>query len=283
MAIVATPVSAQSLKGSTWSMDRQVRVADQHDYSRLKTSNQVKKFVEMGLLVRVPGNANYELSGVSYPYARPEVRLFIERLSQQYRAATGEKLVVTSLTRPLSRQPRNASKNSVHPTGMAIDLRRPGGRNARKWLEHTLLTLEGRGVLEATRERRPSHYHIAVFPTQYAAYVERKTGKPFLLDANAPETASSTAGTNSNNSGVAASMATEVMGPQPAAKPAPPPPVGKQPVSSGYSTYTVSRGDSLWGIAQRFGTSVGRIKTINGMRTARIVPGQKLMVPANGR
>ena len=31
--------------------------------------------------------------------------------------------------------------------------------------------LEGRGVLEATYERRPPHYHVALFPTQYEGYV----------------------------------------------------------------------------------------------------------------
>jgi hypothetical protein len=51
------------------------------------------------------------------------VQTFVERLSSQYHNACGERLVVTSLTRPASEQPRNASDRSVHPTGMAIDLR----------------------------------------------------------------------------------------------------------------------------------------------------------------
>ena len=41
----------------------------------------------------------------------------------------------------------------------------------RHWLESTLLYLEAAGVLEATRERRPSHYHVALFPERYARYV----------------------------------------------------------------------------------------------------------------
>ncbi|HCQ99496.1 MAG TPA: hypothetical protein DIU48_08750 [Acidobacteria bacterium] len=58
---------------------------------------------------------------------------------------------------------------------MALDLRRPAGR-CRRWLERTLLSLESRGVLEATAERHPPHYHVAVFPEQYAFYVGRLTG-----------------------------------------------------------------------------------------------------------
>ena len=63
------------------------------------------------------------------------MKLFIERLARQYRGATGEKLVVTSLTRPTREQPGNASRYSVHPCGMAVDFRRPWGRKARRWLE----------------------------------------------------------------------------------------------------------------------------------------------------
>ena len=87
--------------------------------------------------------------------------------------AEGEPLVVTSLTRPTDeRQPRNASDRSVHPTGMALDLRYSGDRRCRAWLERVLVDLERAGVLEATLERRPVHYHVAIFPRQYAAYVE---------------------------------------------------------------------------------------------------------------
>ncbi len=77
-----------------------------------------------GYLVQVRANRDFDLHGVSYPFARPETRTFTLRLANQYRLACGEKLVVTSLTRPLSRQPRNASSRSVHPTGMALDVRR---------------------------------------------------------------------------------------------------------------------------------------------------------------
>ena len=83
--------------------------------------------------------------------------------------------MVTSLTRPLSRQPRNASSRSVHPTGMALDVRRSNSRSCRSWLESVLLSLEGSGVLEATRESYPPHYHIAVYPQPYARYVDNLT------------------------------------------------------------------------------------------------------------
>jgi hypothetical protein len=178
--VVARPAEAQSLGGSAASLDRQNRVARQHDYSFLQTGSQVRRFVSAGYLVPIVPSSDFEMHLVSFPYARPEVQLFLDRLASQYRRACGERLVVTSLTRPESDQPRNASDRSVHPTGMAIDLRLSRSRTCRSWLERVLLDLERGQVLEATRERRPAHYHIALFPRSYTSYLENR-GIPFRL------------------------------------------------------------------------------------------------------
>jgi LysM repeat protein len=223
-------------------LDRQVRVAKEHDFTYLTTGQRVKDFAERGLLVRVRPNADLELHGVSYPYARPEVALFVERLGAQYRVACGERLVVTSLTRPTSQQPRNASDRSVHPTGMALDIRYSRSAACRKWLEGVLLSLEKRGVLEATRERFPPHYHVAVFPRQYLAYVD----------------------------GLTKGEATRVASAAPASPASP-----EQPAAS----YRVRRGDSLWTIAQAHGTTVAELRSQNNLRSSRILAGQVLEVP----
>lgn len=174
IAAIAVPlVHAQSLMGSRNSLLRQNAEAQDHDFTYLRTSSDVRSFARKGLLVRLRGNSDYRLASdyVSFPYARPEVKLFIERLSDQYRAACGERLYITSLTRPITRQPRNASHLSVHPTGMAVDLRRSHRSSCREWLEETLLYLEGREVLEATREKHPPHYHVTLFPKPYMRYL----------------------------------------------------------------------------------------------------------------
>jgi hypothetical protein len=77
---------------------------------------------------------------------------------------------VTSAIRPESTQPSNASPRSVHPTGIAVDLRRPDGR-CLTWLRGVLRSLEARGVIEATEEHWPAHFHVAVFGPRYQAYV----------------------------------------------------------------------------------------------------------------
>ena len=164
-------VHGQVLRGSEASLSRAFVRAQDHNFTFLETAAQVEWFVDAGYLVPVRSGRDFVLHDVSYPYGRPEVRLFIERLGAQHSRACGEELVVTSLTRPLSEQPRNASSLSVHPTGMAVDFRTSLNSVCRHWLESTLLYLEGAGVLEATRERRPSHFHVAVFPKPYADYV----------------------------------------------------------------------------------------------------------------
>ena len=154
-------------------MNRQHRQARTHDFTFMESAARIRRFVASNLIVPLEGNSDYLLHEVSYPYARPAVRLFIERLSRQFRSTCGETLTVTSLTRPVDEQPGNAHGRSVHPTGMAVDLRVPRTQQCRDWLNRVLLSLEAAGVLEATRERSPAHYHVAVFPIQYEQYVQR--------------------------------------------------------------------------------------------------------------
>jgi LysM repeat protein len=173
LTALPSSLAAQSLRGSTAKLDLQNEMAAEHDFTYLKSRQQVRTFVDLGLLVPVEPTEHFELNEVSFPYIRPEVALFVDRLASQYQQACGQKLVVTSLTRPISDQPRNASARSVHPTGMAVDLRVSTDRKCRSWLESTLLQLNETGVLDATRENRPPHYHVVVFPRQYTAHVER--------------------------------------------------------------------------------------------------------------
>ena len=244
LAAVPAP-EAQSLAGSKVSLVRQNEMAREHDYTYLRTSSQVREFASRGLLVRVKGSSNFRVVDVSFPYARPEVKTFIERLAQQYKSACREKLVVTSLTRPTTRQPRNASPLSVHPTGMAADLRRSSRPACRAWLEKNLLTLERKGVLEATKENHPPHYHVTLYPQPYMRYLASR-GVSGVQVAK---------GKSGSSRGTVATA------------------------SASGRKYKVRSGDSLWSIAQRHGTSVSRIKTANGVRSSRLKPGQVLDIP----
>jgi hypothetical protein len=161
-------------------MVHQHAIAVQEDYSFLRTAADVKQQQEAGRLVPVTGGAHYTLSNVSFPSTRPEVLSFIEHFSAQYHEATGTRLVITSLTRPAALQPRNAHKLSVHPAGMAVDLRVPADATSRAWLEQSLLDMERDGLIDVTREKSPAHYHIAVFAEPFLAYAAK-------LDAEAAQ------------------------------------------------------------------------------------------------
>ena len=150
---LATPALAQSLKGSSASMTRQNQEAVRNGYSFLENGQAVNQFVDRGHLVKVSPNRYMDLHDVSYPYARPGVKMFLDRLSSQYTAACGEKMTITSLTRPLNRQPANASAVSVHPTGMAADLRIAQKSSCRSWLEKLRRRSDGRSPLTHGSDR----------------------------------------------------------------------------------------------------------------------------------
>ncbi len=180
---------SKSLHGSRASMERQNAIARKSDYSFLRTPRQVKEFVESGRLVALPGNDDYRVDDASYPFGRPEIKLFVERLAADYRGFCGEQMVVTSVTRPTSRQPKNAHPLSVHPAGMAVDLRIPNSRDCLGWLENTLLDLEGEDLLDVTREYHPPHLHVAVFPQAYRAHVEKMLADDAAQQIVVPEPA----------------------------------------------------------------------------------------------
>jgi len=162
----ATPASAQSLRGSESSVSLMYRSAVRGGLDFYETSSQVKRAILRGELVAMRGSGNYVVSNVRTPYVRPQTKSFVANLAADYRRACGQPMVVTSATRPMSRKLVNSSSQSVHPTGPAVDLRRPSGR-CLTWLRRTLLVAERRGKVEATEERRPPHFHIAVLPVRY--------------------------------------------------------------------------------------------------------------------
>jgi nucleoid-associated protein YgaU len=172
VAAVPGVVAAQSLAGSTSSINRMYRQAKAEGFSFFETGASLRRAVNAGALVRLDvDDRDVELHEIGYPYVRPATLTFVRRLGAQYHEACDESLVITSAARPSTRQPPNSTARSVHPTGMAIDLRRPRDPECLSWLRDALLGLERKGLIEATEEHSPAHFHVAVFATPYARYV----------------------------------------------------------------------------------------------------------------
>lgn len=169
------------------------RQAQTEDLRFYETAREVRKAVTNGRLQSLAADTEFKLHKVGYPFARPATRAFVKRLGVQYREECGEQLEVTSGVRPATRQPPNSVAISVHPTGMAVDLHKPKDAKCLRWLRNTLIDLENAGVLEATEEFAPPHFHVAVYETPYRRYLaaQTPTGERRQLASNQSVDASS--------------------------------------------------------------------------------------------
>lgn len=194
------------------------------------------------------------LDDVAYPFVLPRTLDVLTVFAKKYHDACGERVVITSAARPRTEQPRNASPKSVHPTGMAIDFRKPAG-TCLAYMRNELVLLERQGVVEVTEEKHPVHFHVAVLQrglfAPAAPAIATATPSPHLPTmpsisaAGAPITLDSASG------------AVDVVA---------------------VKTYAVRKGDTLSGIAKRFGLTVTRLKSLNGLKGSSIRPGQTLRV-----
>lgn len=258
-------LSAQTLLGSPASMARQNRAAEDEAFTYLRNPEDIEVFVRHGLLVYVPGNGEYQVDGASFPYARPEVKRFLEWMGHLERTSCGEPLVATSLVRPKSHQPRNASIHSVHPTGMAMDLRRSLRRACSSLLESTLLDLESRGILEATKERFPAHYHVALFPQAFSSYLLAVDGGRELPPI---QTAALSGPPVDSIAESAPTPGSVVAGNQGSARSA-----------SRSAVHRVRRGETLSRIASHYGVSTDSLRRANALRGSKVFSGQRLRIP----
>ena len=259
---LAGSVSAQSLRGSQSSVRKMYTRAVLNDLEFFRTSKGVYESVRDGELVMISITMDLMLEDVSYPFVLPRTRDVLNVFAKNYRAACGERLVVTSAARPRTEQPRNASPQSVHPTGMAIDFRRPA-EPCLSYMRKELVSLERQGVLEATEERRPVHFHVAV--------LQRGRFAPAAAAIATATTVTAPTAPQKAEIGPVPAVATDSadgvveVAPRKAAAPKP-------------KSYTVRKGDTLSEIAKRFGLSLNRLKSLNGIRGSSIRAGQKLRI-----
>src|SRR3954470_20012362 len=154
--------TAQTLRGSPASVDLMYTTAHQRDLQFLRTPDDIYEAAKVGAVKMISITNDLDLERVTYPFVLPNTLRFADSLAAQYHAGCGERIVVTSGARPLDKQPRNASPKSVPPPGMAVDFRKPQNPVCLAWMRKSLVALEDAGVVEATEERHPPHFHVAV-------------------------------------------------------------------------------------------------------------------------
>ena len=153
--------------------------------------------------------------------------------------------------------PHNANPHSVHPTGIAVDIRRPYPGPCLTWVRGALAQLEARGFVEATEEHHPVHIHLAVLRAPGARFtlpdltngvVVARQARPSVLTATA-----------SNGSVTSASAAD---------------------ADARERVYLVRAGDTLWGVAQKTGVTVKALARANHRSSTSVLqPGTTLTLP----
>lgn len=99
------------------------------------------------------------------PHVLPSTAHFMYRIAEQYNASGCGKLRVNDATRLVSERPRNGSPYSVHPAGMALDLRVIDlNETCYAVFEGLLRDAEASGQADVTREYFPPHFHVVVVP-----------------------------------------------------------------------------------------------------------------------
>ncbi len=129
------------------------------------TEHSYQSYVTDGYFVKLKGPNLQVLA--QRPYVLPTTADFVLTLSEKYAAANCGQLIITGAGRLTSERPRNGSIHSVHPAGMAVDIRVLGiGERCEAWLSQYLADHESKKVIDATREYYPPHYHVVVVPPQ---------------------------------------------------------------------------------------------------------------------
>jgi LysM repeat protein len=234
----------------------------QHRYPFYLTPTNVDAAIAAGRLVPLTGDSTYELTrGVGFSYATREAKQFVTAFAPQYLYACGTPLTVTSAARPMSRQPHNANPHSVHPTGIAVDIRRPPPGPCLNWVRGALAQLESRGIVEATEEHHPVHLHVAVLAAPGSRVVLPNLTQGMVAAARVPVApatveASATANVSAGEVSIVPNL---------------------------NRTYVVRQGDTLYDIAMKMGVSVQALAEANDRKEKMVLkPGTVLKVPERG-
>ena len=161
---------ASLVGGEVSSSKQQFRYAAERQVPFMTSEAEYQSRIDSGYFVRLEGP--FMDVQARRPYALPSTVTFVVELSRDYYATGCGRLVVRDALRIKTEQPSNGSTYSVHPAGMAVDLRvRDISEVCESWMNSYLLEKEAAGKIDATREhwkmvrgqKVPNpHFHIVV-------------------------------------------------------------------------------------------------------------------------
>jgi hypothetical protein len=163
---------ASLVGGCQTTSEQQFRYAVARQVPFLNTEAEYPAHVASGRLVRLEGPFVHVLA--RRPYVLPSTAAFVNELATAYHSFGCGRLIIRDAFRLTTERPSNGSLYSVHPAGMAVDIRVNGiDEQCESWLTTYFLAKEAEGVVDATREywkmvrrQRVSnpHFHIVVPP-----------------------------------------------------------------------------------------------------------------------
>jgi Family of unknown function (DUF5715) len=151
--------------GELSTSERQLAYAVARGIQLMHTEADYQNAVRSGQLVRL-NHPNLEV-GARRPYALPTTVRFISEVAEQFVTAGCGRLRINDAVRLTSERPQNGSPDSVHPAGMALDLRVINlSEQCYAVLFELLHAAERDRRADVTREWAPEHFHVVVIPEQ---------------------------------------------------------------------------------------------------------------------
>jgi hypothetical protein len=156
--------------GQVSSSEQQFRYAAERQIPFMATEAEYQSRVSTGYFVRL--ESPFMDVHARRPYALASTVAFMTEMSEAYYSFGCGRLTVKDALRLSAERPSNGSVYSVHPSGMAVDLRvRDIGEACENWMNSYLLEKEAEGRVDATREywkmvrgqKVPNpHFHLVV-------------------------------------------------------------------------------------------------------------------------
>lgn len=147
--------------GETTTSLQQYEYAKQQNLSIMETEATYQHAILRGYFV--PLTSPYLVVLAKREYVLPSTAKFVHELAAAYYETGCGQLVVTSAGRLTTERPTNGSPYSVHPAGMAVDVRTKYiPPECADWLRAYISEREGKLEVDGTQEYHPEHLHVVV-------------------------------------------------------------------------------------------------------------------------